>query len=156
LGDVWPEYVPAAELERRVRARLGLDAPTEETSRDFLNLMWTWFTKGVARMSLSQPPCSSTVPEHPLGSVVARAQVKLGKLTVTNLQHLVVVLNAFNAHVLSLLDGTLNRAAIVERVVTHLRTLTAEDVALANDPAEVDARVQKTLTSFAKLALLRN
>ena len=82
--------------------------------------------------------------------------MKLGKLTVTNLQHLVVVLNAFNAHVLSLLDGTLNRAAIVERVVTHLRTLTAEDVALANDPAEVDARVQKTLTSFAKLALLRN
>ena len=156
LGDAWPEYVPAAELERRVRARLGLGAPTEDTTRDFLNMMWSWFSKGVTRMSTSQPPCTSTVSAQPVASRVARAQAKLGNPTVTNLQHLLVGLNAFNAYILSQLDGTLDRAAIVERVVAHLRTLTAQDVALANDPAEVDARVAKALTLFAQMALLRS
>jgi methyltransferase-like protein len=155
LHDAWPEYVSAAELEQRVRTRLALAPATQESSRDFVDLLGTWFTKGIVKISVAPPACTSKISPLPLASVVARAQAKMGKLTVANLLHQNVLLNSFDAHLLSLLDGTLDREGIVRRTIEYVQIKKDSGSEQPHDAGSVGAKVQSGLESLASAALLR-
>jgi len=154
LREAWPEHLPAAELEQHVRARLGLSSATPETTRDFVDLLGSWYTKGIVRMSLGAPPCTSKVASRPVAARVARTQAKMGKLTVANLLHQNVTLNAFDAHLLTLLDGSRDRAGIVAGATAYLRAQGEAAAQLVNDPDAVASKVQAALESLAAAGLL--
>ncbi|HEX2872927.1 MAG TPA: class I SAM-dependent methyltransferase [Polyangiaceae bacterium] len=114
LGEAWPEYLSAGELERQVRARLGLPV-AERTSIDFLEMLWNWFAQGIVWTTLEPPHVVRRAGKTPRASVVARAQVASGRRLVSNLHHRLVPLSEADARLLPLLDGTGSREKIAER-----------------------------------------
>jgi methyltransferase-like protein len=83
-----------------------------------------------------------------LGSVVARAQAGSGQTTLTNLLHRSVKLNAFDATVLTLLDGSRSRAALAAHMAQHV-------VASSETSQPLAPRVDVALAVLAEAALLR-
>jgi methyltransferase-like protein/2-polyprenyl-3-methyl-5-hydroxy-6-metoxy-1,4-benzoquinol methylase len=155
LREAWPEYLPTAELERRVRARLGLEPATAATTHEFADLLGSWYTKGVVKISLVSPPCTATIAPRPLASLVARTQKNRGKPAVTNLRHENIPLNAFDAFVLTQLDGTQDREALVTRVTEHLAQHNETVSSMVSDASALEARVQASLESLANRAFLQ-
>jgi methyltransferase-like protein/2-polyprenyl-3-methyl-5-hydroxy-6-metoxy-1,4-benzoquinol methylase len=154
LREAWPQFVAWPDLENRVRTRLGLPPGTPETAQSFVSTMGTWFMKGLVTMSLSLPPCVSKVSERPVAGVVARTQVRLGKLEVSTLLHRNVKLGPFDAGVLGLLDGTRDRSAIVEHMMNAPHAGDAQIKQRASNLRAVDIHVDKSLTLLAELGLL--
>jgi methyltransferase-like protein/ubiquinone/menaquinone biosynthesis C-methylase UbiE len=163
LSEAWPTYVSALELERQVRVRLSLPPPTEQTSHEFADQLGSWYTTGVVKTLLRSGPHTNAVGPQPVASRVARAQARMGKSPVANLLHHNVVLSPFDAFVLTLLDGSLDRSAIVARVAEYIRTQKdtaaqsadgSSTIAEAHDVEALDSRVQSTLVSLARMAFL--
>ncbi len=154
LREAWPESVSLSDLETAVRTRLSLPPATETT--DFGDLMWSWFIKGIANMTHTLPNCVKSPGERPQGSVVAQAQLKLGVPKLTNLLHRTVKIAPFEATVLALLDGTLDRPAIAERVTQLQKQTQGVGETLANNEQDMQRRVNTALTALAEAALLRN
>jgi methyltransferase-like protein/2-polyprenyl-3-methyl-5-hydroxy-6-metoxy-1,4-benzoquinol methylase len=151
LREAWPRFVPVLELEAKVRTRLELPPATAKSTHDFVDRLWGWYTRRVVQMTASQTHCSSSVAAKPVASIVARAQVKGGRSLVTNLLHRPVKLGAFDAAVLSLLDGTRDRESIREFLtsspVSHETTQSAQ--------TPLTDRIAGSLTRLADAALLR-
>lgn len=82
----------------------------------------------------------------------AQAQARAGQTTLTNLLHRSVKLNAFDAIVLTLLDGSRTRAAIAAQMAEHVAQ--GSEASLASTEA-LAPRVDAALAVLAEAALLR-
>jgi len=122
LGEAWPEHLPPVELEQRVRSLLGLPPPTAQTQNEFLEMLWNWFTQGIALMASTRPAVARKASDKPRASAVARAQVRAGQRTVSTLLQRVARLSDADAKLLALLDGSLDRS----QICAHLPTPPAE------------------------------
>lgn len=139
LSEAWPEYVPAAELERRVRAELGLP-PSSGASPQFLEMMWSWFAQGIVRLTHERPNVAREAGPKPLASAVARAQARDGKRVVSNLLHRVVALTEEDAQLLAQLDGAHDRAALDE---ARLRSLAQRGLLRASATSACNPRARR-------------
>jgi trans-aconitate methyltransferase len=112
LGGRWPCGVRLAELARLVSMRTSTEVAPPELAR-------LLFVNGLGRSvfaSAESPRCTREPGAKPLATPLARLQARLGE-PVTNQHHVHVdVEPAFNRHLLSLLDGTLDRAALSSRM----------------------------------------
>jgi methyltransferase-like protein len=152
LREVWPRALTLSALELQVRARLGLGAATEQSLADLTEAMWRWFLQGAVSMTGAPPIAATQAGERPLGSVFARAQARSGLTTLTNLLHRPVKLNAFDAFVLTLLDGSRHRADVVAQMAQHVAASSEAPLV----PAEpLASRVDAALAVLAEAALLR-
>jgi SAM-dependent methyltransferase len=113
LSQVWPEYVPAADLEQRVCGALGLPS-TGAASPEFLEMLLNWFSQGIVRITHARPNVTHRAGERPIGGAVARAQARAGRRIVTSLLHRMVQLSDEDARLLELLDGSRRRAQLAE------------------------------------------
>ena len=147
LGEAWPNALTLDALESQVRARLGLGAGAET---ELVGRLWRWFLDRVVTMTAAPPIAVRRAGVRPVGSVFARAQATAGQTTLTNLLHLSVKLNAFDAAVLALLDGTRDRAALT----TRMAELIASEPSLAT-AEPLDQRVAAALSVLGEAALLR-
>jgi trans-aconitate methyltransferase len=112
LGGRWPCGVRLAELARLVSMRTSTEVAPPELAR-------LLFVNGLGRSvfaSAESPRCTREPGAKPLATPLARLQARLGE-PVTNQHHVHVdVEPAFNRHLLSLLDGTLDRAGLSSRM----------------------------------------
>lgn len=146
LREAWPRFVPLTELEANVRRRLQLPPANEESTRVFVERLWNWFTHRLVMMSAVPVACTNNPGERPLGSALARTQLQAGRAQLTNLLHMTVRLNPFEAAVLSLLDGTRERRALGRLL------LDSRFAAEAAKPGRLDA----ALSQLAAAALLKS
>ncbi|HEX7452114.1 MAG TPA: class I SAM-dependent methyltransferase [Polyangiaceae bacterium] len=152
LRDVWPRALTLDILESQVRTRLALGTGTEQSRSDLAETLWRWFLHGAVSMTASPAIAVTQAAERPLGSAFAQAQARAGQTTLTNLLHRSVKLNAFDAVVLTLLDGSRTRAAVAAQMAEHV----AHGSEASRASAEALApRVDAALAVLAEAALLR-
>jgi len=144
LNEMWPQAVPFDTLLAAARARLaaaqagalplpvvgegapaapGIGEGTSALDAQVLgtNLLKAYSYSGsLAELHLHAPRMAREASERPVASPLARFQARRstrrqGRTLVTNLRHERVTLDAFNRHLLRHLDGSHDRAALLER-----------------------------------------
>jgi methyltransferase-like protein len=125
LGRIWPRPVALPELARQARAMLGdaRDASTDATGeaardvRALCDILMSAYAAGVVELSTTVPTFTVEVSEFPTVSPIARLQLERGDDFITTLRHgSLRVDDPVARHVLSLLDGTRNRAALLQDI----------------------------------------
>jgi methyltransferase-like protein/SAM-dependent methyltransferase len=120
LADAWPRALPFAETQAAARARLVGDAVVTqgaaEHARDTRQLaenLLQGFAAGVVELHAHAPPLAAEPGERPLAPAFVRQQARDGTW-VTNAWHQFVNLDPLTCLLLHHLDGSRDRAALVE------------------------------------------
>jgi methyltransferase-like protein len=122
LASVWPQALAFDDLRAAARAMLAPGPGVQDAeayTRDTLLLaenVLQAFTAGVAELHFHAPPLTVTPGEYPRSPGYARLQAKEGN-RVTNLLHEVVPLDDVSRFLLGQIDGTRDRAALLERLL---------------------------------------
>jgi SAM-dependent methyltransferase len=112
LGRVWPEPLRLDDLSERVAGRLDATAASGALATTLLDSGASL----AARAFFRRPRCVRSPSSMPCASATARLEASRGR-DVTNVHHEPVKLDvAFHRELLSLLDGTRDRARLVREV----------------------------------------
>jgi SAM-dependent methyltransferase len=145
VADAAPRALAIDELAARVRARSGAANPKAHDARFLRDLAFGAARAGGLQLHRRAPRLATEPGERPLASAVARLQAESDEI-VTTLWHDSVKLDDEAARaLLPLLDGTRDRAALLEAMGTRLA---------GEDGASPAATLDAHLRQFAKLALL--
>jgi methyltransferase-like protein/cyclopropane fatty-acyl-phospholipid synthase-like methyltransferase len=117
LAQWWPMPFAFSALCEAVAERLGLGVGNAERVQEAVGtwILGTYTSSNILEMSVTPPAFTITPGERPVGSPLARRQAQTGKL-VTTLRHEQVNLGDAERQALMLLDGTVDRAALTERL----------------------------------------
>ena len=146
LAEAGPAGVPWGSLLRSARGRAGIEAGGGDEARDVQDLtadLLRCYRLKAIELRPREWTFAVKAGERPLASPLARYQVAIGD-TVTNLRHESTRLNEFSRRVLGLLDGSRDRAGILD----SLRG-SAE-----GDEAPIGAMLEPCLERLAGFALL--
>jgi methyltransferase-like protein/SAM-dependent methyltransferase len=120
LGQRWPAAVPFPEVWEATRGLLSqgnLIVPDEEaTKRDLAADLLECYFRGGIELRTAAPSFAREVGERPSVSAYARWQARHAAFA-TNRRHERVALDPAAVHIVQLLDGTRDRAAIVDALV---------------------------------------
>ncbi len=121
LGEIWPLSLPFPSLLPAARSRMATSsnsmATRTTTDADELGSgLLRGYTEKRIELSTQPPSFVVAISNQPLASPLARLQAQVGK-TVTNLRHEAGQLSDFGSHVLPLLDGKRDRAAILDTLI---------------------------------------
>jgi hypothetical protein len=108
LGESWPQSLPWEDFWAALQARLGA---SPDAAPLMAGLVQSHEATGLVELHVLPPPGRLDASEKPTASPLARYQAARGG-RVTNLRHEVIELNEFNRHLLRLLDGSRDRAAL--------------------------------------------
>ncbi|RKZ85374.1 MAG: hypothetical protein DRR19_16485 [Candidatus Parabeggiatoa sp. nov. 1] len=179
LGEVWPQSLSFDHLMQRVYKLLMMlegDRSKEEgegfnatilSSADIdevRTMLLEFYLKNIVELSVYPPQFTMFISEYPIASPIARLQSEQGK-DVTNLRYEVFTLNFTTRQMLKHLDGTHDRAALLEVLRQSIEN---GDLTLYKDEnkqalTEVDAaelhdlmshQVENVLQTLAKKAYL--
>jgi methyltransferase-like protein len=166
LGKKWPEYVAFTELLAVARSLVSVGPALVDrarASREMTQLakpLMRCYATGHVDLSISPPPFSTTVSDKPQVRPLARYQASHGG-EVTNRRHETVRLDDIDQHLVALLDGKTNSAALVK----HLVDLISRGVVIAHhqgrsvqDAKEIERisteTIEKRLAQLARQSLL--
>ena len=162
LGEIWPRPLPFDELLAQAHARLrdaGLpqDA-TPETRAVFCQFLLQTYGTGVLAFHCHAPACAARAGARPDAFPPARWRVQHGHDSApTAFHHTVQLEDEIGRQLLLLLDGTRDRAALVDELVRFLKSKNALAQA-GQDEAQARQRVadelEKNLAALARLGLL--
>lgn len=148
LRSTWPSPVPFGELVSA--ARPLLDNKVEVSSDDeevLTEVLLQMHSNGVAEFHLYRPHWATEVSEHPVASPLLRALLKRGRTYVVSLRPFNMRIDVpFYRHLLLLLDGTNDRAAIERQLAALVESrdvLLPEDATPEQLPQIIDASLQR-------------
>jgi methyltransferase-like protein len=105
-----------AELGTDVRARLDATDDPDLTDEILAEACLECYKSNLLALHVWSPKFATSAGERPLASRLARWQAEKKLREVFNLRQRTVPLNAFELSLLQLLDGTRDRAALVEEL----------------------------------------
>lgn len=137
LAEAWPRTLPASEVIREAG---------EEHAQAVCQILLSAFAGNVVELYSVPPRVSPEPGERPVASPLARLQARHGETIVTTLLHTYIALQDERARrLITLLDGTRDRAALVREM----------SAAAQGAPCEQVARdLEESLASLARLGLL--
>jgi methyltransferase-like protein len=151
LVEVWPGTLAFDELLRRSRERLGVAVASPEQGPDEAQLasglLDSYMGSDLVEFHGAAVTLARTPGEKPLAPLSTRLGAAEGR-AVANRRHEVVRLPDFARHLLALLDGTRDRAALLEELI---RLTEAGEVRvqresrLVTDPAELRVALSELL-----------
>jgi methyltransferase-like protein len=158
LGERWPGTVSFAELDRAVVEMLGGQSDGGQTLA--LGLLNTYLAADL--LELHAAPVAAVKPgERPVALASARARLAAGETGVANRRHELVRPNDLDRQLLPLLDGTRDRAALLDRLTEMALakeiTVQREGQPLADAAAIREAlapALEQALASLAAASLL--
>lgn len=158
LAEIWPQAVPFDGLLSTAHSRLGLDATAKQDDATVLaaNLLTAYGYSGkLVELHVYAPHFVLEVSERPVASPLSRFQAQSSS-RVTNLRHERVRLNEFDRYLLRHLDGSHDRAALIEALSAGP---VAEGILVIQQDAEkardvLAGGVEKSLRWLARTALL--
>lgn len=168
LSETWPRRTPVKTLRAEARARLNLDRAEDANSvaqdlailGKWLLTAYTSVSDRLIELNLSAPRFVAEATERPVASPVARYQAASGN-RVTNMRHESVHLDELHRQLLRRMDGSRDRAALLEEIVKLAGSgnLRLQQDGVAADPQtlkqEIEQRVfNQKLTELAHWALL--
>jgi SAM-dependent methyltransferase len=141
VGRGWPAAI-------RVRDLIP-DGASEAERVAVCDAFLRCYAGNLVQLHATLPPLTTTVGERPEASPLARHQARTGQL-VTNLRHSTVRLeDDLGRRLVALLDGTRDRAQLVEELRRFL-VETGQEV-----PEPLDSGLERSLEGIARLGLLR-
>jgi methyltransferase-like protein/SAM-dependent methyltransferase len=155
LAEHWPQAVPFAALAGAARARLGAGGADGDQAlgKSLLQL----YSANLLELHTRSLPIVREAPERPRASPLARRQAVAGPV-VTNLRHESVSLNAWQRQVLGLLDGSRDRAALLDQLTAHESLVVQTGGQPAPSQAEprgsLGTALERCLADLARVALL--
>jgi methyltransferase-like protein/2-polyprenyl-3-methyl-5-hydroxy-6-metoxy-1,4-benzoquinol methylase len=127
LLEAWPRGVPFVDLEPSARARVASEpgaapdaAALAQNTRLIGEAVLRCFVAGVVELHLWSPALCVTPSARPTASPLARLQAARDG-PVTNLRHGTVEIDGLDRRVLTLLDGTRDRDALVATLEAQVR-----------------------------------
>ncbi|QEG26218.1 tRNA (guanine-N(7)-)-methyltransferase [Gemmata obscuriglobus] len=161
LIGAWPGTVHFPELLDRSAARLGRPASEEDRQALAAGVLNAHVSSDLVELSAAPVRFARVPPERPVALVHARAAAKGGRTSVSNRRHETVRLDDLSSRLLPLLDGTRDRAALVEALAALARagelTVQRGGQALADADAiraSVAGALEDALGELARDALL--
>jgi hypothetical protein len=160
LGRIWPAPLPFAELSAEAAARLreaGLAGEATESGRERLRgFLARLYSAGVVELRSIMPAMARGVSDRPLASPVARWQAARGKMLTTAF-HLSVQVDETGRNLILWLDGTLNRAQLLDKLWQWFQSKDAlgpcgDDGTTARK--KIAAELDENLANLARLGLL--
>jgi SAM-dependent methyltransferase len=151
LGTIWPRAIGLPDLVRQAHRILGMPGGEDPArpARALGDLIVSAYSAHVAELFTVPSAFTLEVRERPVASAVAREQARRGDDLVASLRHGGVRLeDPFARHLLCLLDGTRDRAALL----AEMQGFIASRVSSASPLTE--EAVEGNLTGLARLALL--
>jgi methyltransferase-like protein/ubiquinone/menaquinone biosynthesis C-methylase UbiE len=166
LGQAWPRRVPFDELLQKARERAGREASSAEPAlesdrRDLADFLFRCYAIGFVDLHSYPSTFVTEVSERPMASALVRWQIRQGP-SVSSFRHLSLKIgDPLGREVLTLLDGTRDRAALLKELGEIVKTgsmpiyyegkSTVElEKALELLPGQLDT----SLASLARLGLL--
>jgi methyltransferase-like protein/SAM-dependent methyltransferase len=128
LGETWPRPVAFDTLLASAQARLKADsadgyAGSAHDGHDLAKALLTAYAtagEALVELWLRPPPFATSVSAHPVASPLARLQAVAGPL-VTNYRHEAVALIEFDRQLLPHLDGSHDRAALLQVMLEKVK-----------------------------------
>ncbi len=154
LGRIWPALATLPELWAEVRALVG--QPVDPTGlRAFLLKS---YASDMVEFHLHRPRVSPVAGSHPMASPLSRLQASQGA-TVTTLNYTrIKISDPLSRFVITLLDGTRDRAELGKELVTFIEHLPQPDEAQAAARGQLLERLpemlEQCLDSLAYTGLL--
>jgi len=122
LADRWPGTVAFPDLLLAARALLGAspdDPVAEDDARELAaNLVNTYVSSDLIEL-YGAAICPAAVSDRPVAMVSARAGVAAGAAAVANQRHVLVTLSEMDRCLMPLLDGTHDRAALLDELTAQ-------------------------------------
>jgi len=163
LSEHWPRPVPFEVLRASVHAKLSQSASTNSAllggdARKLGDALLLAYASSWLELHVHVPPYVRDISERPVASRLARYQAESSK-RVVSLRHRLVDLARIDQHVLRLLDGRRDRAALLTAVEGLVADGSLEIRGeKPRDPAQVRAvvssSVEQSLIRIASCALL--
>ncbi len=118
LGESYPLPIPFAELMKAARARPGMPSdPGDEAT--VLEILYEAYSVGLVELHAGPPTFVRHASERPVCSPIARQQVQNREEFVTSLRHASIdVQNDLSRELIRLLDGSRDRAMLIDDLVT--------------------------------------
>lgn len=140
LGEAWPRALAFADLLEQVKSK---------DARALAEILYWSAAAGLVELHACPVRCAARAGERPLASRLARLQLRHGP-EVTTLRHsTVTVEGALERELVLLLDGTRDRAALLEALAAF-----AASHALRPDTPINAAELERALEKLARLSLL--
>ena len=169
LAQEYPAAIPFAELVTRARALLQQgqfdvhDSQTLEAQQDDLqDAILRCYCDNLMDLQVAPSLLTPHASEKPSASPLARRQAEPGGY-VTNLLHEQVKLDVVNSHLLSNLDGTNDRAALLDILVglaTDGTIVATQNGEVIEEPGTVrtvlEEQLDARLQELARMALLQS
>jgi SAM-dependent methyltransferase len=141
VGASWPAGVWVRDLLP--------DGIAEDDREGICDALLRCYAANLVHLHVGLPMLTTSVGERPEASPLARQQARAGSV-VTNLRHEVVrVEDELGRRLLTLLDGTRDREALVSDLRAHLSETGQEE------PPAIERGLERSLEGLASLALLR-
>jgi methyltransferase-like protein len=165
LAEARPAYVAFPNLLSKAFAITNWEPITSqdklaEQANHLGKTLLEGYVNGLVDFHSAPVPCSPQIGDKPVASRLARYQAQSGVL-VTSLCHSPVMLYELARHILQQLDGTRDRAALLDFVLklVHKQVLVIPEDGLPNKPAEeftanLQRALDRTLMYFAHNSLL--
>jgi methyltransferase-like protein len=161
LGARWPEAIAVEEVIRETLARLSVPPErTEEWADNLASNLAHSFTRRVVELYSTPPQVRAVADEFPRTSALARLQVA-AQPNLTTLLHEVIKIDAFGRKLVSLADGTRNRAGLFAGLLEAVQKGELVMVDEAGQPrtgAPVESALQRSvengLRDLGRLGLL--
>jgi len=151
LADAHGFPMAFEELFQRANAALG-DAGNSASRQDLCGFLLRLYAAGMLEFRTALPRITPTATERPMASPVARWQLKKGNFVTSGFHMTVKVEDEMGRALLSFLDGTADRKALLEKVERLLKSSPppAEDGATRTNEEALENNLQK----IARLGLL--
>jgi methyltransferase-like protein len=165
LAEIWPHSISLERLLAVARSRLSnvtiRDQGMVQAELQALgSAILTGYTVRLLELHTHEPEFVTEVTDRPRASDLARAQAKKGG-RITNQRHEIVTLDEFSRRTLQLLDGTRDRAALLDSMAALVQdgTLMVEQEGrpvAGGDPLKqiLGDAVDRCLNRFTKAALM--
>ena len=121
VGDVFPRPIRVEQLLALARHETGSVDAVEDDANALAVTLARAFELGLVALQLDAPRFAAAAGDRPIASPLARAQAAAGRDIVANLRPSMVSLDSKPAlELLQLLDGSRDRAAILEDLATRM------------------------------------
>jgi hypothetical protein len=161
LGPRWPCSLSFDELQQRAEASLAGEqvnwAPDEDSRETLQGFLLNLYAAGVVHFRTYCPPAAAVAGDRPVATPVARWQIQHSHFVTTNLHQAIEVEDEIGRHLLSRLDGTRDRAALVEELREFIQSKGAIEKLGSSDVEirrAIGQQLEKNLHALARLGLL--
>jgi SAM-dependent methyltransferase len=161
LGSVWPAPMPFGELLQQVTqplAQEGVSGEAAAISRTGLcEFLLRLYAGGVVEFRTAMPPIAKRVSARPLVYPVARWQAAHGDCVASLFHMAVKIEDEIGRCLLSWLDGTQDRDALLEKLWLLLKSRNALVIPDGNELAArraIESKLEENLEKLARLGLL--